>query len=277
MVDPSTGKLDRGQLIPVKRRPLFQIPALKLPFTNLVILPSKKIYRFQLQILTRLLDFTKVILLACLIEAVDEGKESMNQILALFVVSAINLVVVRIARPFPSRLDMTVTLLAEGADVVTFFLGIILLLGPNHDREFRIKVGKGMLYAEGGAFLSMVLERLCLGAAGLVAASSILKKEEMPKMADIVIKAMEHSDGYLARKYGDRWMVKALKRGLHNRPLKREELPVWYYLKMTIVKPILSFSWFNFCRNAPIQNSNQDTDTGSMKVKTFETSIIRDS
>lgn len=260
----------------MKRRPLFKIPALKLPFTNLIILPSKKIYRFQLQILTRLLDFTKIILLACLIEAVGDGEDSMNQVLALFVVSAINLVVVRIARPFPTRLDMTITVLAEGADVVTFFLGIILLLGPNHDRDFRIKVGKGMLYAEGGAFLSMIIERLCMGAMGLTVACSIFQKEKIPKMADIVFKAMEHSDGYLAKKYGDRWMVKALKRGLHNRPLRREELPVWYYLKMTVVKPFLTFSWFNYSAKTAMHVANQGISTGLTTMKTLVRIATRD-
>lgn len=229
--------------MPVKRKHLFLIPALRVPFTSCVILPSKKIYRFQLQILTRLLDFTKIILLACLVSGLSNSEDNMGQILALFVGSTLNLIVIRVARPFPTRLDMTVTMLAEGADVVTFFLGIILLIGPNNDSEFRLNVGRGMICAEGAAFLSMVLERLLMASLGLGMACTILKGQKVPKMAEVVLAAMGHYDRFLERKYFDRWMVKVLKRGLHNRPVRREELPVWFYLQVTVLDAFFGFSW----------------------------------
>lgn len=242
-MNPRTGMIDRGAITPVKRKYMFKIPALRVPFTSCTILPSKKIYRFQLQILTRLLDFTKIILLACLVSGLGNAEDNLGQILALFVGSTLNLIVIRVARPFPTRLDMTVTMLAEGADVATFFLGIILLAGPNDDKDFRLKVGRGMLLAEGAAFLSLVLERMLMALLGLGVACTMFKKQKVPKMAEVVLEVMGHYESFLEKKYFDRWMVKALKRGLHNRPVHREELPVWFYLRTTVFDAFLSFSW----------------------------------
>ncbi|CAD7694728.1 unnamed protein product, partial [Ostreobium quekettii] len=221
--DPKTGKVDRGKLIPIKGRPLFMIPQFKRLHTSKPGGPYV-LYRYQLQILTRPLDYMKIVLLGCLVGGVDSDN-SMAQVIALFCISLLALLLTRLSRPFPSRLDMAVTLLAEAADVVTFALGIVLLAGPNEDRDFRLRIGTAMLCVEGVALLTTLVEHLIIGfgICGWLRGKHREKKTKPSKFVAVVEKVMMQNTRRLERKYFERWMVKVLRRGLHNRPLRGEE------------------------------------------------------
>ena len=86
-----------------------------------------------------------------------------------------------------------------------------------------------MMFMEGAAFLAHIGEQLLLGlgVCSWLRECCQEKTEKVPRFVKVVQQAMSKDPGHLERKYMDRWMVKALRRGLKNRPLRGEERSFW--------------------------------------------------
>jgi len=223
-VDPITGRVDRGTLVVIRERPLVAIPSIGRPH-SLFYLPRIKIYRFHLQSVAKLLEISKTILVGCIVAGVGNSRDNVGSIVALAILSLTLLLLFRIGKPFPSRVDMFVLLITELADLIVYLCALYLLLGPDADQETYDNISVALIISQGFGLVSMVSEYALISLGMAMLAWEEWKTRFRMKFFDVVYKVMKEDGRYLQRKYFDLWMVKALGKGLYGREPRRHELP----------------------------------------------------
>eukprot|EP00210_Caulerpa_lentillifera_P005726 g5474.t1 len=227
-IDPVTGKVDRGTLVVIRERPLFTIPAIGRQ-GYLFYIPKTKIHRFHLQILAKLLDISKTILVGCIVAGVGNSEDNVGSVIALIALSLTLLFLFRLAKPFPSRMDMLLLILTEFADLIVYTCALFLLLGPDVDQDTQDNIAFALILSEGFSLIAMVIEYTLISIGiGLLAWEAYDEKKKT-KFFDFAYRLMKEDGRYLQRKYCDLWMVRVLKRGLNGREPQRHELP-WRYM-----------------------------------------------
>lgn len=226
--------MDRGKFVPLRRQPLLFMNRWRL-FGTQMTFPGFVIYRDQIQILTRFLQLSKIACLGAMVAIIGQGKDSLIQIIVLIVLCLFLLTLLRISRPYPNRIQMAVHLTEEASDVLFLSLIVLLLLGPGND-GFRTKIGIGMISVELSSFLAIIGDRLILSFNGFSVIHQRRRNRKPVKLTFLFHRYLSKNAYFLQRKVFDRWMVKALKRGLYWRQPHRTELPVSYFLRQEIEK-----------------------------------------
>lgn len=237
-----TGGLDRGKFIPLRVPPVIEITPKRVPFTNYWT-TSVRVFQHQIQLLTRLLALLKIVVLGCLVAGVGTGRNSIPQIVVLFVMCLLLFLTLRIAQPYRTRYNMAIALLEDVSDVAFLALAMLMLLGPSHSENFRKRIGIGMICTELTSFLAIVLDRLMLALVGFVQTWKRFRSRKPTRVSLVFQKYLRYNVYGLERKYFDLWMVRALKRGLYNRVVLREEFPVSYVFSQYIARCKDSLLW----------------------------------
>eukprot|EP00210_Caulerpa_lentillifera_P008309 g7929.t1 len=227
-IDPITGRVDRGTLVVIQERPLLCTPSLGKRGSYCFI-PRTKIYRYHLQILAKLVDMSKTILVGCIVAGVGNSNDNLWSIVALVFLSFTLLFLFRLAKPFPSRVDMLVLLITELADLIVYLFAVFLLIGPDVGKDTYDKISVTLIVSESFSMISMMFEYALFSIGlGMIGWEEWQKRRE-DKFFNLVYQIMMDDGRYLSRKYFDRWMVIVFKRGLNGRELRRHELP-WKYV-----------------------------------------------
>lgn len=222
-IDPNTGVVDRGELVILKERPLLVLPAIGHIGYG-IRFSAIRIYRYHIQMVAKLLDITKTILIGCIVAGVGNSEDNMSSILALISITLTLILLFRIAKPFPSRLDMLMLLLAEVADLIVYTCALFMVMGPATTEETNRNIGLALLFSEAFALLATVLEYAVLSLGLSMEAHEEWRNRKQRKFFNLVHKILMSNERYLERKYLDRWMVKTLLRGLYGRIPERHEL-----------------------------------------------------
>lgn len=241
-VDPITGRVDRGTLVVIRERPLAAIPSIGRP-GSIFHLPRIKIYRFHLQSVAKLLDITKTILVGCIVAGVGNSRDNVGSIVALVILSLTLLLLFRIGKPFPSRVDMLVLLITELADLIVYSCALYLLLGPDADQETYDNISVALIISQGFGLVSMASEYVLISLGMVLIAWEEWKTRFRMKFFDVVHRVMIEDGRYLQRKYFDLWMVKVLGKGLYGRQLRRHELPWRSVLRLFLADGKEGFLW----------------------------------
>lgn len=113
MYDPETGRVKRGELVLTTNLNFFQLPC--------TIGSQFRIYPFHFQLLMKILDLVKLIVLACLVAGVGSHDDNNERaLLSLLVLSLVMLFVIRLTKPFLNRWDMAVGLFVECMDFLVY-------------------------------------------------------------------------------------------------------------------------------------------------------------
>ena len=222
-VDPATGRVDRGKLVVLSERPLWTVPVPKFE-NNRLRLGSSRVYRYHLQLMSKLLDMITIILVGCIVAGVGNTDDNISSIVTLIALSLILLLLLRTANPFMSRFNMLVLLLSHTADLIVYTCALFLIVGPDTDEDTNQVIGLVMLLSEALVLLVQMLEYATLGLGLAFEKYDEWKSKKQHKFFDVVQKLMIQNEYYLERKYADRWMVRTLSRGLHGRVPDRHEL-----------------------------------------------------
>lgn len=223
-IDPFTGRVDRGELVYLRERPLIVIPAFgkkDSPFYT----PKKRIYRYHIQMLTKVLDISKTILVGCIVAGVGNTDDNASSIVALIALSLILILLLRIAKPFPSRWDMFLLLLAELADLIVYTCALFLVLGPDTSEDTEQNIGMALLLSEAFALLGTIIEYSLISVGLSIGTYEGWKERSRNKFFKLVHEVLLMDERYLQKKYADKWMVRTLFRGLNGRIPARHELP----------------------------------------------------
>lgn len=141
--NPETGKIDRGKIIKLRDMPVFKIPNIKLPFSERIIkIPN--VHRFHLQILAKILDFIRLILVGCVISGVGSEEDNLYELISLLVITVLIIVIFRVSKPFHTRMDMGIMWLAESVDLITYSCAIAILRRTDSDEltdDFLLNIG----------------------------------------------------------------------------------------------------------------------------------------
>ena len=242
-VDPATGRVDRGELVILRERPLLIVPHLTFE-NNRLRVRSKKIYRYHLQLTTKLLDIMKTILVGCIVAGVGDTDDNISSIVALIALSLILILLLRIAKPFPSRLDMLMLLLAEVADLIVYTCALFLIIGPDTDEDTDQEIGMALLLSEAFALLALIMEYSILSLGLTMEGYDEWKSRHQHKFFDLVHKLMMQNEHYLAKKYADRWLVRTFSRGLYGREPDRHELHWKVAVKVYLLYGWSGVRWF---------------------------------
>ncbi|KAK9800174.1 hypothetical protein WJX73_003425 [Symbiochloris irregularis] len=211
--DPVTGRCNRGTLEPHLGRPV-------VSFRN------RAWYRHDLQAWSSALLIFKTLGFAIILNAYTSNT-AWSQIILLMVLAVVYVMYLRFIRPNMERFDLATNIIGALMDVGTFICGIILLSMPDASAGFVSRVGVAMLVLQGISFVLFLLGAVLLinGAVSSLPLWRRLFPTPSDKLANAVHKVMIQDHGILARRYADRWMVKALGQGLGKRPLTRWEDP----------------------------------------------------
>ena len=223
-VDPEKLTVDRGELVILKERPLMTVPVISTHDGRLRF-GTVHIYRYHLQIMAKLLDISKTIFVGCIIAGVGGEEDNPASIVALIGASLVLILLFRIAKPFPSRVDMFMLLLAEVADLIVYTCALFLILGPGTDEDTTDEIGLALLISEAFALLATVLEYTILSVGFGMEWHDGYKENKQFRFFHLVHGLLMQNEKYLMKKYFDRWMVRTLYRGLHGRIPERHELP----------------------------------------------------
>ena len=240
-IDPATGWVDRGKLVALEERPLWTLPLPKLE-NNRLRLRSTKVCRHHLQLMSKLLDVIKLILVGCIIAGVGNTVDNIASIIALIALSLTLTLLLRISNPFLSRFNMSMLLMSEVADLIVYACALVLILGPENDEDTDRGIGTVMLLSEALVLLVQMMEYAALGIGTGLAGYEKWKSSNQHKFIDLVHTLMMQNKHYLAKKYADRWMVRTFSRGLHGRVPDRHELR-W----REAVKIYLLYGWSGVC------------------------------
>lgn len=179
--------------------------------------------------MTTAANYVKLIIFAVVIGA-EENDESSSQLVFLLLVATGFTLFLRVSRPYMVRIELALAMLAETADIVTFILGLSLIIGPVSNPSFRKSVGLGMLWTEGIAFGVMVGEKLLEVLIKVYEKLSKriedkrFEKSKGAQLASALQSVLLSHPGYLERKFSHRWMVRSLGRGLGGRVLLGDEV-----------------------------------------------------
>eukprot|EP00210_Caulerpa_lentillifera_P002770 g2647.t1 len=237
-----TNGLDRGKFIPLKVPPVINVKSWRIPMTDYWT-PSMQVYPYQVQLLTRLLRLLKIIVLGCIIAGVGSGRDSLIQIIVLFILCLFLFLTLRIAQPYRNRYRMALALSEDVSDVTFLTLAMLLILGPHENKTFRTRLGIGMLLCQLTSFLAIVLDRLVVALIGFGSAWKRARARRPTKVEKVFREYMRKNLYCWERKYFDIWMIKALKKGLYNRVVRREEFPLSYVRSWYIERFKKSVSW----------------------------------
>lgn len=235
--------MDRGKFIPLRVRPLLSVRPWRLPWTRIQV-PGLSLYRHHIQIWTRFLQLMKIVFLGALVAGVGSGRDSLAQIVILFFAALGLMITLRLARPYPSRMEMAISLTEEAADVIFVAMALLLLVGPQENESFRDHIGIGMITVECCSFLAITSDRLILSLNGFSLMRQRRRNRKETKLTRLFFRYLSKNAYFLQRKYFDRWMIKALKKGLYGRPARRTELPISYLIEQEMNKIKKGFSWW---------------------------------
>ena len=221
-VDPDTGRVDRGIFVPDSEEPLFRFL-------------GRPVYGSSIAAYALLVEAAKLGLYATLLVGVRSDK-SYAQIGGLSAITVTHIVYVQMCRPFAAPNDTNLVLLGDFADLGTFFCALLLLITNGQGEGFRERVGVAMVALELLSLVAYVAERLsrvCRAGfrillpaiAQRLGCRNLPGEAEREKLRSVVREAMRKDANLMARAYGDRWLVRALGRGLASRPLGRSEQP----------------------------------------------------
>ena len=242
-VNATTGRVNRGELVILRERPLLIVPYLTVENKRLRV-RSKKVYRYHLQLTTKLLDIMKTILVGCIVAGVGDTDDNISSIVALIALSLILILLLRIAKPFPSRLDMLMLLLAEVADLIVYTCALFLIIGPDTDEDTDQEIGMALLLSEAFALLALIMEYTILSLGLTMEGYDEWKSSHQHKFFDLVHKLMMQNEYYLAKKYSDRWLVRTFSRGLYGRVPDRHELHWKVAVKVYLLYGWNGLRWF---------------------------------
>lgn len=181
-----------------------------------------------MQVFATTANFVKLIAFAIIIGA-EDNDESLSQLILLLLISSSFITFFRVSRPYLTRHELALALLAEGADIVTFILGVCLILGPSTNKSFRRNLGLGMLWIEGIAFGLLLFEKfltisMFIGEQLLEKIRNrSVRKARAENLTNALWKVMTTHPGYLEKKYSHRWMLCVLGKGLTGRVLVSDE------------------------------------------------------
>ena len=236
--------MDRGNVVPLRIRPLFSWKGVTVPGTTFRI-PGFSLFRHHLQILTRFLQLMKILLFGVLVAGIGNADDCLAQIIFLLFAVLLLMIVLRVARPYHTRLEMAISLSEEVSDITFFALAALLLLGPTSDEDFRDQIGIGMLCVQCSSFVAVMCNRLVLGLGTFRLMYQRRQARKVAKLTRLFRRYLSKNAYFIQRKYFDRWMVKVLKRGLYYRVPRREELPVKYYVHREIDQFKASLLWLH--------------------------------
>lgn len=218
--DPVTGRVDRGLYLPAPEAPLFTIR-------------GHAVYASSLSAYAIVVEAVKLGMYATLLVGIRSDK-SYAQIAGLSAITLAHLAYVNVVRPFAAPHDTFIVLLGDVADLGTFACAFLLLITNGQDDQFRRSIGIAMIVLELVALVAYVLERLsrCWRAVARILLPELASRlgwRQIPgedlraRVRAVVYEAIRNDPNLLARMYGDRWMLRALGRGLAARPLGRSE------------------------------------------------------
>eukprot|EP00887_Chlorella_sp_A99_P003548 scaffold7.g3548.t1 len=214
--DAVKGKVDRGALVTRRELPLLDL------FGGRLVADAH-----PLRTAGTLLGAARLVALAGLVGGVPLGRSGWGQLVAALCLQLFHLLYLLIVRPFNCAgvggMELTT------AVVALLTCSLLLVVNGSGDSDLvRDAVGSALL-----AFwlVAYCIHLLCLWWTSLTALWEPLSLRRRlglaPAPADRVVGAMtavmSRDPGILARKYLDRWMVRALGVGLFNRPVWRRE------------------------------------------------------
>eukprot|EP00210_Caulerpa_lentillifera_P004896 g4672.t1 len=226
--------LDRGKFIPLKVPPVFEIKPRRILMTRNWRTPLVRIYQHQIQLMTKVLGLVKIVVLGCFVAGVGSGRDSLVQIVILLTLCVVLFLTLRIAQPYRTRYNMAIALLEDISDVAFLAFAMLLVLGPSENETYRKRIGIGMISAELMSLLALLLDRLSLALVGFTLIWRSFRSRKPSQVRLVFQQYLKKNRYYYERKYLDAWMVKALKRGLYNRVVLREELPVSFVVTQYI-------------------------------------------
>eukprot|EP00210_Caulerpa_lentillifera_P004930 g4704.t1 len=218
-VDEHTGRVNRGFLVTVQEPPLVTLcSSHRQPY---------RIQRFHFQLFFRVFDLLKLVLMGFLVGSIENTANNEGQVITLLVISCLMITLMRITKPFLTRLDMAVGMLCEAADVfVLTLLLIILSTNPRTDRSRFEQIGVAMMVVQCVALAVMVLRHaVSTMSVSITCAYYIRNQNQKTQQIRLVSLIARCCPMYLERKYFDVWMVKTLHKGLNGRRVKASELP----------------------------------------------------
>lgn len=109
--DAERARVNRGDIVPAG-----DFAALPLPCFG----EGCRIYLYQLQPLTRIMDLTKLLVLACIAGRSADGIDHRVSLAILLLLSTMMLLVTRFSKPYLNRMDMALGLVLEGVDVSVY-------------------------------------------------------------------------------------------------------------------------------------------------------------
>ncbi|KAK9809018.1 hypothetical protein WJX72_007977 [[Myrmecia] bisecta] len=215
-VDPVTGALNRGQLVPVPGKAIISIGRLR-------------VHRHQLQAYANLFEALKVISLALLTNGISSSpNNNLAQVVAMLAIVTVYLLYLRFFKPIERRTELAIQIVSEVMSMFVFACGIVLIAKGHVSPRFRLNLGIAMLVAQAIAFLAYLLHILRLVwenvSGNVIPNLKFLPRSPAAKFAAVVRQVMQKDEHILARKYSDRWMIKVLKIGLFKRRPFRTEL-----------------------------------------------------
>ena len=221
-IDPETKQVNRGDLVILRQRPLFAVPSIKVE-NNRMHISKKRIYRHHVQSMAKILSISKTVLVGCIVAGVGNEKDNAACIVALIVASMVLVFLFRIAKPFPSRIDMIMLLLSEMADLIVYTSALCIILSPTNE-DNRNNIGLALMFAKVAAMIVLFLDYWFLSVGFGIDQFRSFREKKTDKFFHLAHRMMMMNERYLERKYFDRWMARALSRGLHGRTPESHEL-----------------------------------------------------
>eukprot|EP00210_Caulerpa_lentillifera_P002494 g2391.t1 len=204
-------KIDRGTFTPVN------------PHLRYAIDRSQLSHVFKVS--GTLFQLIRIIFISCFILGA-ENPTSNSQTATLFTLSAVYLILLRIFRPYCSRLKLALAMVTEILDICTYIIVFYLINSDRSEEEdIRRNLGIAMLCFEGFGFVLIFVDQ---GVSILTtikdAVVTIWKSQgDPPKIVDVFQKAQLQNTRYLMLKYTRIWIAKTLGKGLYSGVIKKDK------------------------------------------------------
>lgn len=154
------------------------------------------------------------------------------------------------SKPYLKRYEMAYMWISESADIITFSCAVAILRYDESEltSSYLDKVGTCMIIVQSISLSIHVLDSFIFGVDLIFNAKDTYNFYRTPKFVRIVKMAVDKefrkSEIKLQKKYFDKWMVIALKKGLNGRKVSRIELPWRYVVKCFFVEHLNNLKWF---------------------------------
>ncbi|PRW58310.1 hypothetical protein C2E21_3288 [Chlorella sorokiniana] len=212
-VDPVTGRVDRGELVPVAQTRLARM----------------REATHTLGVSIQLLKLVLFAQLAAVLSSVGSGTSSKSaalwQIIPLLLLTVFYSVYVRLFVPLAGLPDLVGEILNCACDLGTCICGLMVACLPVTRYNELNRLGYAMLAFQVAGFICNMLPTSLdmLGRASHWAWRRLRGPTPADKFAAAVYASMAQDQHIAARKFADRWLVKVHRRGLNSRPLHHHE------------------------------------------------------